>query len=303
MRQHLTAVKAAAEICDADVEGAELGSRALTFRPGKLRAGRLLVRDRHGGQLHAGVADGVAAAAHRGGGEPRAHQRRHAQQGLAAVRFPGAQLPAVARAAWARRCELELASYGFYPRGGGEIRARIAPAARLGALALARARRAGARLCRGVRRGICRRTSRSASSSSIGQQLALAARATPLRALPTDVGPGNAVTITLEHENVTEVFTGFGEKGVRAEDRGDRTPRWKRAPGSGVRARGRAPGRSAAAAHGARRRRSISRHRRHRAPAHQRRDHRTIHRAAGDDRVRRGRRRSFNLMGTFLISL
>jgi RNA 3'-terminal phosphate cyclase (ATP) len=31
------------------------------------------------------------------------------------------------------------------------------------------------------------------------------------------VGPGNAVTITLEHEHVTEVITGFGEKGVRAE--------------------------------------------------------------------------------------
>ncbi len=38
-----------------------------------------------------------------------------------------------------------------------------------------------------------------------------------LRALPNDVGPGNAVTITLEHEHVTEVFTGFGAKGVSAE--------------------------------------------------------------------------------------
>ena len=38
-----------------------------------------------------------------------------------------------------------------------------------------------------------------------------------LRGLPNDVGPGNAVTITLEHEHVTEVFTGFGEKRVRAE--------------------------------------------------------------------------------------
>ena len=40
MRQHLTAVKAATEICDAEVEGAELGSRALTFRPGALKAGQ-----------------------------------------------------------------------------------------------------------------------------------------------------------------------------------------------------------------------------------------------------------------------
>lgn len=34
LRQHLTAVKAAAEICRATVEGAELGSQRLLFRPG-----------------------------------------------------------------------------------------------------------------------------------------------------------------------------------------------------------------------------------------------------------------------------
>ena len=33
LRQHLTAVLAAAEISQADVEGAELGSQRLTFRP------------------------------------------------------------------------------------------------------------------------------------------------------------------------------------------------------------------------------------------------------------------------------
>ena len=37
MRQHLTSVKAAAEICGGDLTGAEIGSRELTFRPAKLR--------------------------------------------------------------------------------------------------------------------------------------------------------------------------------------------------------------------------------------------------------------------------
>lgn len=37
LRQHLTAVKAAAEICRATVEGAELGSQRLLFRPGTVR--------------------------------------------------------------------------------------------------------------------------------------------------------------------------------------------------------------------------------------------------------------------------
>jgi RNA 3'-terminal phosphate cyclase (ATP) len=38
-----------------------------------------------------------------------------------------------------------------------------------------------------------------------------------VRGLSNDMGPGNAVTITVEYRDVTEVFTGFGERGVRAE--------------------------------------------------------------------------------------
>ncbi|MFS9669440.1 RNA 3'-terminal phosphate cyclase, partial [Klebsiella pneumoniae] len=39
MRQHLTAVLAAAEVCGAKVEGAELGSQTLRFEPGPIRGG------------------------------------------------------------------------------------------------------------------------------------------------------------------------------------------------------------------------------------------------------------------------
>ncbi|MBC8050649.1 MAG: RNA 3'-terminal phosphate cyclase, partial [Chitinophagales bacterium] len=39
MRQHATAVKAAAEISGARVEGAEVGSSRLTFTPGAVKAG------------------------------------------------------------------------------------------------------------------------------------------------------------------------------------------------------------------------------------------------------------------------
>ena len=40
LRQHLTAVKAAAEICDAEVIGAELGSKCLSFIPQKIKGGK-----------------------------------------------------------------------------------------------------------------------------------------------------------------------------------------------------------------------------------------------------------------------
>ena len=38
--QHLTGVKAAAELCGAKVSGAELGSTELTFEPGKIKFGK-----------------------------------------------------------------------------------------------------------------------------------------------------------------------------------------------------------------------------------------------------------------------
>src|SRR5580704_7270083 len=39
MRQHLTAVQAAAKVGQAEVSGDQVGSQTLEFRPGKVRAG------------------------------------------------------------------------------------------------------------------------------------------------------------------------------------------------------------------------------------------------------------------------
>ena len=39
LRQHLTGLRAAAEVCQAEVSGDALGSREVTFHPGSIRAG------------------------------------------------------------------------------------------------------------------------------------------------------------------------------------------------------------------------------------------------------------------------
>ena len=51
----------------------------------------------------------------------------------------------------------------------------------------------------------------------IGRTLGWSQEQLLLRVCRTTWVRATRVTITLEHENVTEVFTGFGEKGVRAE--------------------------------------------------------------------------------------
>lgn len=214
-RQHLTAVKAAARICNARVDGAELTSRALTFRPGKLMAGdysfdigtagsctlvfqtvlpALLIAV---GESHVRILGGT----HNNGSPPFDFLAR-------------SFLPLLAR--MGAHVELTLTSYGFYPRGGGEIRARIVPRQQLGALELA----SRGALLRGFAEAYVAAIPLHVAQRElevIRRRLGFAQSDLLLQALPNDAGPGNAVTITLEHEHVTEVFTGFGEKGVPAE--------------------------------------------------------------------------------------
>jgi RNA 3'-terminal phosphate cyclase (ATP) len=215
MRQHLTAVRAAAEICGARTEGAELQSRALTFRPGLLKPGDYSFDIGTAGSCTL-VFQTVLPALLTASGESRVrilggtHNRGSPPFDFLARSF----LPLLSR--MGARVQLELVTHGFYPRGGGEIRAGIAPASRLKALDL---RDRGA-LLRGYAEAYVAALPADIAQRElhvIGRRLGWSQDQLFLRALPNDQGPGNAVTLTLEHEHVTEVITGFGEKGVRAE--------------------------------------------------------------------------------------
>jgi RNA 3'-terminal phosphate cyclase (ATP) len=216
MRQHLTSEQAAAEICGASVDGAELGSRAVAFRPGAVRAGdysfaigtagscTLVLQTVLPPLLLAGSASRVRIT----GGT---HNRASPPFDFLERSF----LPLIAR--MGPRVELELASYGFYPKGGGEIRAAISPAPRLAALELLTR---GALLSVKAEAYVAGLPGHIAQRELdvVGKTLGLSPEQLHLRALPNDLGPGNAITLAVEHEHVTEVFSGFGERGVRAED-------------------------------------------------------------------------------------
>jgi len=215
MRQHLTAVMAAARICNAEVEGVEAGARALSFRPGRLMAGDYSFDIGSAGSCTL-VFQTVLPPLLTAAGESRVrilggtHNNASPPFDFLARSF----LPLLKR--MGANVELTLGSYGFYPRGGGEIRSNIVPAAKLGALELT----ARGALVRGHAEAYVAAIPLHVAQRElevIRRQLGFAQSDLLLRALPNDVGPGNAVTITLEHEHVTEVFTGFGEKGVRAE--------------------------------------------------------------------------------------
>ena len=136
LRQHLTAVRAAADLCSASVEGAELGSAELRFSPGPLpppgTAWRLDIQSAGSTGL---VLQTVLLPLARAGG---------ATVEILGGTHNGASPPAdfLQRtfAPLAARCGLplnvRLDRHGFYPAGGGAITAAIGPASRAAPLDL-----------------------------------------------------------------------------------------------------------------------------------------------------------------------
>ncbi|MGO8854434.1 MAG: RNA 3'-terminal phosphate cyclase [Steroidobacteraceae bacterium] len=215
MRQHLTAVKAAAAVCSAEISGAEIGSTQLIFQPGRLRAGdysfavgtagscTLVLQTVLPPLLTASSTSHIriAGGTHNKGAPPFNFLER-------------AFLPLLRR--MGPRVQVELVSYGFYPRGGGEICAHIDPVKTLSPLhVLERGRRIEAyaeSYIAAIPIHVAQR-----ELATIGRMLNWLPEQLKLRGLPNDVGPGNVVSITIAHEHVTDVFTAFGEKGVSAE--------------------------------------------------------------------------------------
>jgi len=112
--------------------------------------------------------------------------------------------------------ELQLNRFGFYPAGGGEITATIKPSTRLVPLHLesrgGRVKAYAESYFAGLPAHIAER-----ELAVVKQKLSLSDDQLLMREINRNQGPGNVLLITLEHEQVSEVFTGFAERGVAAE--------------------------------------------------------------------------------------
>ncbi len=216
MRQHLTCVNAAAEISGAEVHGAELNSQSLSFVPGPVRAGDYTFNVGTAGSCTlvlqtvwpALLMVDAPSRLKLGGGthNPMAPPFHFLERSYAPLmRRLGANV------------ELTLRRMGFYPAGGGDIEVTIWPAQdKLQPFDLkdrgAKVESYAECFAPALPRSVARR-----ELDQLGA--ALGWRAEQLREAPArqNEGPGNALMATLVYENLSEVFTGFGEKGVSAE--------------------------------------------------------------------------------------
>jgi RNA 3'-terminal phosphate cyclase (ATP) len=215
LRQHLTAVKAAATISSATVDGAELGAGAITFTPGSVTPGEFAFAVGTAGSTTL-VLQTVLPALLTAPSPSRLILEGGTHNPLAPPFdfLVKSFLPLINRMGPTVTAELERS--GFYPAGGGRFSVSITPAARLlplemlerGAIRSIKARAVVANLWRSIA---------MREVNLVGRLLSLPDDSLIVEEIQGALGPGNAVTVEIETEHHTEVFTGFGEVNVRAE--------------------------------------------------------------------------------------
>lgn len=215
LRQHFTAVTAATEIGCAEAEGAFVGSQSLSFSPTAVRGGTHAFAVGTAGSATLvlqtilpalAVADSASTLVLEGGTHnPWAPPFDFVRDTfMPCLKRMGAQV------------DLVLHRPGFYPAGGGKFEVSIAPGKTLEKLHL-------------EERGDVKRVSVHAQVAHIPESIALREARVIAREFDLDddcinvetvqdsIGPGNVVSVKVESENVTEVMTGFGERGVSAK--------------------------------------------------------------------------------------
>jgi len=213
--QHLAAVKAAATISNAQVEGASLGSHALVFAPGEISAGRY--------RFDIGTA-GSTSLVLQTILLPLSTQCKPSHLILeGGTHNPFAPsfdflslvyLPLINQ--MGPRINAHLLRPGFFPAGGGRVEITISPAAQLKPLQLLlrgkiQTLRAVAVIAK-LPQHIAQR-----ELDVIGAGLGIDRAAQDIRRMDPAYGPGNAVTVVVQSIHIAEAFTGFGERGIRAE--------------------------------------------------------------------------------------
>ena len=214
MRQHLTAVQAAAAVSKARVEGAAVGSREIVFTPSAVTSGNYRFSIGTAGSTTL-ILQTVLPALILASGPTRLTLEGGTHNPLAPPFefLDRAFLPLLQRMGPTVGVQLNRA--GFYPAGGGSLSVTVNPVEKLQGLDLLERgeiqNRRATVLLANLPGHIAEREVRKLGELTSWDPLSFEIRHVD------SAGPGNAILLELESENVTEVFTAFGEVGVSAE--------------------------------------------------------------------------------------
>lgn len=223
LRQHLTAVKAAAAVGRAEITGADIASQELVFAPGRPVSGnyRFAVGTAGSATLVLQTvlpslltADGRSTLTLEGG----THNPFAPPFDFLVKSF----LPLIHR--MGPTVEANLERPGFYPAGGGHMTVTIEPVETLTGFDLIERgeimRQSARVLLSKLPRHIAER-----ELKVIEERLGWPAQCLTIDRIGSSPGPGNVVLIEIESTHVTEVFAAFGRLGVKAESVASRAVR------------------------------------------------------------------------------
>ena len=216
--QHLAGVKALARITEAEIKGAHMHSTSLTFTPRTIKGGRYRFEIATAGaasMLFGAVLPALLFAPQ--SSDVTITGGTHVQFSPPFHYLQKVFLPGLRRLGG--RIDLELVRWGFYPRGGGEMRAHINPCSGLHGLQLAK-------------RGKLRSLQLSACSSThlpghiVRREIDYAEKYLTIykdrlgtTALACEsYSPGNFVFLEAGYEHATAGFSALGKRGKPAEE-------------------------------------------------------------------------------------
>lgn len=214
LRQHLTCVKAAQAITQADVEGDQLGSQCVLFKPGKIQAGGYRFSIGTAGSTALVfqtvlpallLADDISHVSFDGG----THNKMAPSFDFLFESF----VPVLKT--MGMHIEGQLERYGFYPHGGGQWQTKIQPLKNIEPLNL-------------LSRGVLEKRKAVACSARIPKHVIERELETiqkhcdwPENELHREFvnayGPGNILSLRIKSRFVTEVIEEVGEFGLPAE--------------------------------------------------------------------------------------
>jgi len=214
--QHLMCVNAMAKICRAKVEGAEIGSTRLVFEPGETVHGEYRFDIGTAGSVSLLFQTLLPALALSGGtSKLKLIGGTHVPWSPPFHFIKGSFLHTLSRHGLS--AEVDIGMWGYYPKGGGEMTAKIHLSGGFTPMRLdERGELLGVSGVSAVSRLPMSIADRQAIS--VSDELLLSGIDTKLERIDTDAyGPGTFVYISAEYENVTLGFSALGAKGKLAE--------------------------------------------------------------------------------------
>lgn len=211
LRQHLTCVHAAAEICGAEVKDNELHSQELSFIPGQIQSGDYAISVGTAGSAclvcqtvlpPLMISDKPSTLTIEGG----THNDFAPPFDFIEKTF----VPLINR--MGPKIEMQIERYGFFPAGGGEFYAQIEPNSNLTQIDLTERGEIISKMGNAYFSNLSRKIV-SRELTVIGKNLSLDESCLNTIQISNSVGPGNIVIISIESEHLTEFLWGLVKSG------------------------------------------------------------------------------------------